>query len=543
MSLPLANLLFNKNLRTFNSYNETYPNRNNSAVTRIAPSPTGKLHLGVLYTALINRMVAYNGVFYLRIEDTDKKREVEGAIDDIISGLKAFGIKIDEGYNFGGDYAPYKQSERVEIYHSACKWLAEQGLAYPCFCLPEELEKQREMQQAQKLKIGYKQEFAKCRNLTIDEIKQNLAGGKPYVLRFKSNGDEENKIKVKDLVRGELELSENDLDFVLLKSDGVPTYHLAHVVDDFLMRTTHVIRGDEWLSSLPIHLQLFHALELKPPKYAHISPIMVSDNGSKRKLSKRKDEVAAVSYFLQKGFHPPAVIEYLLTIASSGFEGWRKGNQAANPFEFALDLRKMSVSGALFDLDKLIDISRTIIAKMTAEEVLENMLEWAKIYDKNLFERLNTDKAKAIEIFEIDRGGKNPRRDIAVWGDVAEFISMFYDDSFKPDYTLPENIKPEDAAQILQEYAKTFELNCEKQQWFENLKSIAEKFGFSPDVKAYKQNPNEFKGHVGDVAGILRIAICGKPQAPDLFSVMQILGEIEVCKRLERATIYYEGAR
>lgn len=543
----LADLLFDKDIKDFEYYEEKYPHRGlkeGVKVTRLAPSPTGYLHLGVLYSALINRMAAgKDGIFYLRIEDTDKKREVEGGLEDIVNGLISFGIVPDEGFMPDGEkgpYAPYRQRLRREIYHSAAKKLVLEGLAYPCFCTEEELEQIRGEQESQKIRPGYYGKYARCRSLSIDEIKEKLSSGAPYVLRLKSPGNEENKVTFTDAIKGKIEMPENDADIVLLKSDGIPTYHFAHAVDDHLMRTTHVIRGDEWISSTPIHLQLFRLLGFKPPKYAHIAPIMKSEGGSKRKLSKRRDPEAAVKYFSEQGFEPRAVLEYLLTIASSGFEDWRRANKDADIFDFDLKLNKMSQSGALFDMDKLLDVSKNYISRMSAEDVLSSLLSWAEKYDEALYNRLSGDKAYAAAIFSIDRDIPKPRKDIAKWNEAAQFISYFYDDTFVPQYELPENISASDAVEILERYAENPHLDGDKTQWFDSVKQLCSSLGYAENTKEYKSEPDKYKGHIGDVSAVIRTAVTGRKNSPDLFEIMRILGRDRTSSRLNRAAEYFK---
>ena len=454
----LAELLLPHINKTPDYYEELYPPRNlkeGARVTRIAPSPTGYLHLGVLFAALVNRINATttDGIFYTRIEDTDKKREVEGGIEDIIGGLDRFGIKIDEGFISGseqsGIYAPYKQSERGEIYATFVKQLIKEGYAYPCFCTAEELDEVRKVQEANKVRTGYHGEYSKCRNLSFKECEEKVKAGLPFVIRLKSPGSEENKVIFDDGVKGKIEMPENDEDFVLLKSDGIPTYHFAHAVDDHLMRTTHVMRGDEWISSTPKHLQLFKILGFKPPKYVHLSPIMKLDGGAKRKISKRKDPEAAVHFFAESGFPQISVIEYLMTIANSDFEDWRRANPLEDYRKFKFNLKKMSVSGALFDWDKLIDVSKTVISRYTAEEVTDLLTTWAKEFDQDFYKLLSRDIEYTKSIFAIDRGGNKPRKDIAKWSDAKEYSAYFFSELYENSQEYPEHLAREDMAAAL----------------------------------------------------------------------------------------------
>ena len=542
----LANAIFPE-AKEITYYEEKYPERNlkeGAIVTRFAPSPTGFVHIGGLYQSLIARKLANQteGVFILRIEDTDQKREVENGITDIVQSLDRFGIDPDEGMisetEGKGNYGPYKQSMRKEIYQSYAKYLIEQGKAYPCFCTPEELEEMRAKQEAAKIRPGYYGVWAKCRNITVEEAIEKINNGEKYIVRFKSPGREDRKIKHHDIIKGNVDFPENDQDIVIIKADGLPTYHFAHAVDDHLMRTTHVIRGDEWLSSVPLHLQLFHELGFKAPKYAHIAPIMKNDNGNKRKLSKRKDPEAAVSYYDEMGIPKEAVNEYLLNIANSNFENWRRANKDKSIDEFELQLNKMSVSGALFDMVKLLDVGKTVISKFTAEEVYENAFNWAKVYDKELEDMLQ-DKEYALKIFGIERGNKKPRKDIAKWSDVKENIEYMYDDKFlskEQEYPYQVINEKEDVNKILDLYIeKYYDENDDKQQWFDKIKELAGELGYAKEVKEYKANPDAYKAHVGDVSTVLRVALTGRTNTPDMYEIMQVLGKESIEKRFEVA--------
>ncbi len=550
----LAQLLFQNISRTPEDYMQQYPARDlpqDARVTRFAPSPTGFLHIGGLFAALVSQRTAAvtNGVFYVRIEDTDKKREVEDGVSEIIRGLNAFGIKIGEGVTgFGqetGAYGPYQQSRRKEIYQAFAKRLVEQGMAYPCFCDADRLNHIRAEQESKNLNRGYYGEWAVCRNLTLEQIKEKIAQGMPYVLRLRSPGNPEKRIVFDDFIKGKIEMPENDQDVVLLKTDGIPTYHFAHAVDDTLMHTTHVVRGDEWIASVPLHIQLFRAIGAKPPKYAHISPIMKIDgeDGGKRKLSKRKDPEAAVTYYAEQGYPKEAVMEYLLSIANSNYEDWRKANPLEPWEKFPFNLKKMSVSGALFDLVKLNDVSKNVISVMPAEKVLEDTCAWAKEKDTQLYELLTADKAYAQEILTIDRNTKKPRKDIGKWNEVREYLSYFYDELFQPDYSLPENIDPSDAAKILESYLAVYSAQDDKDQWFARMKELCEPLGYTPNVKEYKKDPDAYKGHVGDLSAVIRIAVTGRKNTPDLHSIMKLLGEERARARLQRALSYYSGEK
>lgn len=543
----LANLIF-PDAKEISYYEEKYPERNlpeGAIVTRFAPSPTGFVHIGGLYQALVARTVAEKtgGVFFLRVEDTDQKREVENGVTGIVNSLKDFDMAPDEGMISDteeiGNYGPYKQSLRKEIYQAYAKYMLEQGKAYPCFCTTEDLEEIRNKQEAAKLRTGYYGAWAKCRNLSVEEMAEKIKAGEPYIIRFKSPGREDRKIKHKDVIKGNVDFPENDQDIIIIKSDGLPTYHFAHAVDDHLMHTTHVIRSDEWLSSVPLHLQLFHELGFKAPKYAHISPIMKNDNGGKRKLSKRKDPEAAVSYYKEQGVTTDAVKEYLLNIANSTFENWRRANPDKKMEEFDFQLNKMSVSGALFDMVKLLDIGKTVISKMTAEDVYEKALEWAKEYDNELADLLK-DKEYALKVFGIERGNKKPRKDIAKWSDVKENISYMYDSEFYnnvQEYPYqPAISNKEDISKILDLYIeKYYDENDDKQTWFDKIKDIAEEMGYAKEVKEFKANPGMYKAHVGDVSTVLRVALTARTNTPDMYEIMQVLGKERIAKRFEVA--------
>lgn len=540
----LANLIF-PNAKEISYYEEKYPRRNlkeGAIVTRFAPSPTGTMHMGGLYQSLIAKKLASQteGVFFLRIEDTDQKREVENGVIGIVSSLKDFDIIPDEGMisetEEKGDYGPYKQSERKEIYQAYAKYMIEQGKAYPCFCSTEEIEEIRQKQEAAKIRPGYYGVWAKCRHLTLEEMAEKIKSGEKYIIRFKSPGREDRKIKHKDLIKGNVEFPENDQDIVIIKADGLPTYHFAHAVDDHLMGTTHVIRGDEWLSSVPLHLQLFHELGFRPPKYAHIAPIMKNDDGNKRKLSKRKDPEAAVSYYEEEGIPKEAVKEYLLNIANSAFENWRRANKDTDISEFDLQLNKMSVSGALFDMIKLLDVGKTVISKFTAEQVYEEAMNWAKKHDSEL-EKILEDKEYSLKVFGIERGNKKPRKDIAKWSDVKENISYMYDELFKvTEYPYQVISEQEDINKILKTYIdKYYSDTDDKQTWFDKVKELTEEMGYCKDVKEFKANPGKYKAHVGDVSTVLRVALTGRINTPDMYEIMQVLGKDNIAKRFEKA--------
>ena len=540
----LANLIFPE-AKDISYYEEKYPERNlkeGAIVTRFAPSPTGFVHIGGLYQSVIAKKLANQtgGVFFLRIEDTDQKREVENGIKDIVTSLNDFGLEPDEGMisetEGKGNYGPYKQSQRKEIYQAYAKYLLEQGKAYPCFCTPEEGEEIRAKQEAAKIRPGYYGVWAKCRNITVEEAIEKIKNGEKYIVRFKSPGREDRKIKHHDVIKGNVDFPENDQDIVIIKADGLPTYHFAHAVDDHLMRTTHVIRGDEWLSSVPLHLQLFHELGFKAPKYAHIAPIMKNDNGNKRKLSKRKDPEAAVSYYEEQGIPEEAVEEYLINIANSNFENWRRANKDKSIDEFELQLNKMSVSGALFDMVKLLDIGKTVISRYTAQKVYDEAKKWAEKHDEEL-NKILEDKEYALKVFGIERGNKKPRKDIAKWSDVKENIEYMYDDLFyakEKEYPYQVINDKEKIKKILELYIeKYYDDNDDKDTWFNKIKELAGEMGYAKEVKEFKENPEKYEAHVGDVSTVLRVALTARTNTPDMYEIMKILGKERIKERFK----------
>lgn len=542
-TIRLAQLLFPDVTETPEEVEARYPARQlpeGAKVTRMAPSPTGFMHLGNLFGALVDERLAHQsgGVFYLRIEDTDKKREVEGGVQLILDTFKKFDLPFDEGATIdgdNGDYGPYRQSQRAAIYHVFVKQLVERGYAYPCFCTEEELAAMRAEQEKNKENFGYYGKYAKYRDCPLEEIEKRIAAGEEYVIRFRSPGSIENKIKHTDLVKGKLELTENDQDIVLLKSDGIPTYHFAHIVDDHLMGTTHVVRGEEWLATLPVHIQLFDVMGWKKPKYVHTAQLMKMDGESKRKLSKRKDPELALSYYYEMGIPVPAVTEYIMTLLNSNFEDWRRANQTAPLNDFPFSPKKMSVSGSLFDMKKLSDVCKQVISRMSAEEVYDYVADWAKEYDPE-FEKLFTrDPELTKEFLAIGRGGKKPRKDIEIWSTVKGYMDFMFDELFAPDYSgIPQSVSAEDAKAILTEYADIYDSADEMTDWFDKIKALAAEHGFAPETKEYKKNPEQYKGPVGDISMVLRVAVCGRTNAPDLYSVMKLLGADKVRERLER---------
>ena len=534
----LAQLLFPDITTIPEDIEKMYPPRNlpeGAKVTRVAPSPTGFMHLGNLFSAIVGERLAHQsgGVFFLRIEDTDLKRAVEGGVEKIIRVFNHYALNFDEGATIDGDngaYGPYRQRQRAKIYQTFAKQLVERGLAYPCFCTEEELTAMREKQQEMKINFGYYGEWARCRNLTFEEIEANIKAGKPYVLRFRSEGDPNKRFIHRDLVKGDIELPENDQDIVLLKSDGIPTYHFAHVIDDHFMGTTHVVRGEEWLATLNIHLQLFRTMGWKPPKYVHTAQLMKMDGGSKRKLSKRKDPELALDFYNAEGYPVASVLEYLMTLLNSNFEDWRMANPTAPMNDFQFTTKKMSNSGSLFDVDKLKDVSKNTISMLSADEVYNEVTTWAKDFDKQLYSLLTADEQKAKAIFAIGRGGAKPRKDLAIWSEVKDYVAFFYEELFTPATEYPQNISKEDTLAILNQYKGIYNPADDGDTWFNKVREMGESLGFAGKPKDYKKNPDQYKGHVGDVSQVIRLAITGRTNSPDLCSVMQILGE-ETCQR------------
>ena len=539
----LADLLFPDVTTTPEELEAQFPQRQlpeGAKVTRIAPSPTGFMHLGNLFGAIADERLAHQsgGVFYLRIEDTDQKREVDGGVDMILDVFKDYGLPFDEGATTTGDngeYGPYRQRQRVQIYHVIAKQLVKQGLAYPCFCSEEQLSASHDTQALSKENFGYYGEYAICRPLTLDYIKANVMAGESYVLRLRSPGDLSRRVKFTDLVKGAMEFPENDQDIVLLKSDGIPTYHFAHVVDDHFMRTTHVIRGEEWLPSLPVHVQLFAALGWKPPKFIHTAQLMKMDGGSKRKLSKRKDPELALSYYKEQGYSISALKEYVVTLLNSNFEEWRIANPDKPLEDFPFSIKKMGVSGSLFDLDKLNDISKNVLSRLTATEARDQLIEWAVQYDPAFAALLSSNKDYATAILSIGRGGAKPRKDLAIWSDAKEYLSFFYDELFVPSYDYPANVQEKELRSILEGYAKLYNPEDDSDAWFGRVKQLAEGIGFAVNMKDYRKTPELFGGSVADVSMVLRLAITGRKNSPDLCEIMALLGRDCVLSRLETA--------
>ena len=538
----LAELLFPDVTATPEELEARFPQRNLSegaVVTRMAPSPTGFVHLGNLVQGMISERMAHrtNGVLFLRVEDTDAKREVPGAVEVLISSLKHYNIHFDEGATIDGDngaYGPYRQRQRAEIYHVYAKKLVMEGKAYPCFCTEEELTAMREKQEANKETTGYYGPYALWRDRPMEDIQAQLAAGNPWVLRFRSTGSIENQFKFDDLVKGKLTITENNVDHVLLKSDGIPTYHFAHAVDDHLMRTTHVVRGDEWLSTLPFHIQLFQALGFKLPKYVHIGPLMKMDGASKRKLSKRKDPELALTYYKAEGFSTTAMREYLMTVLNSNFEDWRRANPDADMDTFPFSPKKLNPAGSLFDYAKLIDVSKNVISRMTAEDVYRQLTEWALEFQPDFGEKLAQDPDYAKAILAIGRGGKKPRKDLATWKDARDYMGFFYDDYLESP-VFDQKFSRETIADVLTRFLEGFDPADDSAVWFNKVKAITEAIGFTTDMKAYKLDPAAFPGTVADVSTFIRLAVTGKTNSPDLCTVMQLLGPDRTAERIRKA--------
>ena len=535
----LAELLFPDVTETPESLEEKYPPRQvpeGAVVTRMAPSPTGFVHLGNLVQGLTSERMAHQsgGILFLRVEDTDAKREVPGAVEVLIDTLKHYGIHFDEGATMDGDngvYGPYRQRQRASLYHVYAKKLVSQGMAYPCFCTEEQLAAMREQQEANKETTGYYGKYAMWRDRSMEDIQAQLDAGNPWVLRFRSTGSIENQFKFDDLVKGKLTITENDVDHVLLKSDGIPTYHFAHAVDDHLMRTTHVVRGDEWLPTLPFHIQLFKALGFKLPKYVHIGPLMKMDGNSKRKLSKRKDPELALTYYKAEGFPVEAVYEYIMTLLNSNFEDWRRANPDAPADTFKFSPKKLNPAGSLFDYAKLTDVSKNVISRMDAEKVYTLLTEWAQEFDPDFGSKLTTDPEYAKRILAIGRGGKKPRKDLAVWKDAKPYMGFFYDE-YLPKAAFDPKFDAAVIVDVLNRFLSSYDPTDDSSVWFEKVKQITTDIGFTTDMKAYKANPDAFPGTVTDVSTFIRLAVTGQTNSPDLYTVMQILGKERTTLRI-----------
>lgn len=542
----LANIIFPDIDKDISYYEKKYPSRNLNEmqkVTRFAPSPTGFIHLGGFYQALICYVLVKNsnGIFYLRNEDTDQKREVDSAVKLIMETLNYYNV-IPNEYEYNnevvGNYGPYIQSKRKEIYHTFIKHLVEIGRAYPCFCEKEELDKLRNNQGVRKFRTGYYGKWAKCRILPVEEQIKRIEEGKSYVIRFKSNGNFDRKFKFDDLVKGTLDLSENDEDFVIMKStDKLPTYHFAHIVDDYLMHTTHVVRGEEWLSSLPKHVELFKAFGFKAPKYIHTPLLIKKEGNSVRKISKRKDPEASMTYYKEKGYPTLAVIEALMTIINSNYEEWHTANPDKNFYEFIYSPKKMSASGAFFDLEKLDNISRNIISKMKASEVYEHLCEWTKEYDLEFNKILNDNKLFSINLFNIEREQKKPRKDFYCYSDIKNQVWYMYKEFFdkkEKSYDFQKIIDKNEIIKICETYiSKYYDIHDDKDTWFNKIKALCDELGYASDMKEYKETPDKFKGNVADVSIVIRVAVTTRSMTPDLYEILKILGVDEIKRRMK----------
>ena len=551
----LAELLYPEVRKTPADMETLYPPRQlpeGAKVTRFAPSPTGFVHFGGLFPVTVGERLAHQsgGVFYLRIEDTDAKREVPGAAEGLIHTLAHYGIHFDEGAILNeegkvsdhGIYGPYKQSLRGDIYHVYAKQLVREGKAYPCFVTEEELEKLNATDKKAEIKAKVwsaedetrkLEERNRMRVFTLEEVREHLASHHPFVLRLLSDGDAARKIPFTDLIKGNMEIPENDEDFVLLKSDGIPTYHFAHAVDDHLMGTTHVIRGEEWLPSLPKHLMLFRYLNFRLPKYMHIAQLMkLDENGSKKKLSKR-DMGANMDDYERMGYDPACVMEYVMTLLNSNYEEWHAQNPDKAYTDFPFSIKKMSTSGCLFDFDKLNDVSKNVISKMSAPDVTDRVLAYTKKFDPDFYAVLARDRRKTETIFAIGRGGKKPRKDLSVWTDAKPYMGFFFDEYFRIEDAYPENFEKKDIAVTLQKFLDTYDPADDMNTWFEKIKAIADSMGYASDMKAYRENPEAYRGNVADTSMFIRVAVTGKMNAPDLYTVMQILGKETTVSRIQ----------
>ena len=539
----LANIMYPDVDKDINYYEKLYPERDlkeGAIVTRFAPSPTGFVHMGSLLTSFIaNKMPKdTGGIFYLRIEDTDQKRTVENGIQGIINDLKNFDIEVDEGIISEnkeiGNYGPYIQSKRINIYNTYAKYLVEKDYAYPCFCSSQDLDEIRNIQELNKDRIGYYGKYAKCRNMSLEEKIKRIKNGESYVLRIKSTGNFNNKVVVNDCVRGKIEFPENDIDHILIKSDGIPVYHFAHVVDDHLMRTTHILRGEEWISSTPLHLELFKKFNFKVPKYAHLGLVMkLDENGSRRKLSKRKDPEAAVSYYHEKGIPKEAVKIYLTTIANSNFEVWYDSNKEKSIDDFKLEFKKINASGTLFDIEKLLNISKNYISRLKAEEVYENALLWSYDFDKELYDLLTKYKEYSINIFNIEREKKKPRKDFSCYSEIKDKIWYMYDELYdKKNYENIENKEYFDKNMLLDYIDNYYDINDTEDEWYNKIKLLAEKYNFAKEVKLYNENPNNYNGHIGHICEYIRVVVTTLTMTPNLYEILKLLGKDRIKNRI-----------
>ena len=536
----LANLLFPNVTKTIEDYEKIYPERQlkeGAIVSRFAPSPTGRVHMGNLFASFVPEVFARqtDGVFILRIEDTDAKRAIENGIELILDDLKNYNYKIDENPIDGGNYGPYIQTERKEIYDAFAKYLVSIGRAYPCFCSEEDLTNMRSEQEVKKERIGYYGKYAKCRNLTYEEVKAHLDNGDKYVIRLRSQGDFNKKIIFKDLIKGTIELPENDLDQVIIKSDGIPPYAFAHVVDDHLMRVTHVTRDDSYISSVPYHMELWEAFNFKKPKFAHLLPLCIKDGETIRKISKRKDPEAAVSFYHERGIPKEAIKLYFATLLNSNFEEWYLQNQDKSYRDFTFTFNKMSKSGPLFDLDKLLNISRNYISRLTKDEVYDDLLTWSNTYDKDFYDLIIKYKEYTKNILNIERQQKKPRKDYSSYSDIKDQVFYMYDELYNPDnYEWGQITDKKEINTILNIYMEKYYDVSDKDTWFNNIKLLSEELGYAGNMKDYKNNPENYKGSVADVSTVLRVAITSKSMTPDLYEIMRLLGKDRIIERIKK---------
>jgi len=539
----LASLIFPEVDKTVEDLERLFPLRNlidHAMVTRFAPSPTGFLHTGSLFASMVSWRYAKQsgGVFFVRIEDTDQKREIEGSGDKVLQELGIFGVTPDESFVVGGNYGPYIQSERKWIYDVVIKELIIRGLAYPCFCTHEELDEIRHKQETLKVNPGYYGEYAVCRNLTVDEMIHKVENKESYVIRFKSPGNELNRVGFDDCIRGHIDFPENVQDIVIMKGDKLPTYHFAHLVDDHFMRTTHVTRGEEWMPSVPIHLQLFDTVGWKRPEFAHLPVIMKMDDGKRRKLSKRKDEEASVKYFLEKGYPIEGFLEYLMTIANTNFEEWRLQNPVANIFDFNLSFDKMSLDGALFDLEKVKSICKETLGNMDAHSISAKAYDWAKEYNQEFKNAIESDFDQFEALMNIERGGEKPRKDYEKYSDIFPIIDFMYDEYYNVSLkeTLPfnERFSKQDIIHALEAFLGNTGLSLSEEEWFANLKMTASKLNYAERPKDYKKNPDQYLGHIGDFAEIVRIAVSARKSTPNFYHVLKIMGEEKIKERINK---------
>lgn len=539
----LAERLFPDVTTTVDDLEARYPARDlaeDAMITRLGPSPTGFIHIGNLYGALIDERLAHQsgGKFLLRIEDTDDKRKVEGAEALIIRAMEYFGIHFDEGVTLSGDkgdYGPYHQSERVEIYQAVAKHLVAQGKAYPSFATEEDLAKIREAQEAQKLNTGYYGKWATDRNLTLEEIEEKLAAGEEWTLRLRADGNPEETRAIPDGIRGHVTIHPNDQDFVLLKTNGVPTYHFAHVCDDHFMRVTHVVRGEEWLATLPFHIELFETLGWEHPVYCHTAHLMkIDEAGTRRKLSKRKDPEMALSFYEEKGFFPEAVREYIMILLNSDYEEWRLANPDTPLEDFPVHLDKMATSGALFDMVKLEDVSKETLVRLEEATIADFVIAWAEKYQPDVASVIAPQRDDFVKLLAIGRDGKKPRKDLMNAEQIVQFTKYFFDEWFTQEDALPENIPAEEAVAILEDYLATYDHTDDNETWFGKIRTITEERGYAVRPKDYKKNPDAYKGHVGDVSTVVRLAITGRRNSPDIWAIQQVLGEEKTIARVKQ---------